>query len=626
MKAYAGRILYVNLTSGQSRTEVLDEKTAKLCLGGIGLGINLLMEHSKPSRDAFDSDNPLIYCTGPLSGTLGLAGSGYVVVSKSPATGCVGEGQVQSFFGSELKRAGYDAIIIKGKAANLSYLWIDDDTVQIRDAQHFKGCSVEHVEQSLRNELGDFSIRVSGIGLAGEKLCRFATIISDKYHTVGRTGLGAVMGSKNLKAIVVRGTHDVNVANIDGFTQFTKAVYERLKNSKTNKYQPLAPKNLLELNALSAIATKNWNTNIFEGASKIDAEYLSDRCVKRTMGCATCGMNCNSIAVVPDGPFKGVMAQIDFDCLLSLGFLCGVDRFDALVKAVSLINHYGMDYISVGAVIAFTMDLYEQGMLNAEQTGNIDLQFGNADALLTLIDKIGKRDGWLANVLAEGVMRAAETIGGKASKYACHVKGLELYSYDLRTLKNAALGFSVTFSGDRHLRNSNTELLDLKNNVDRYTIENSTGCKLVEENIFYNVLDSLIICKSNSKAYTWQDLSDYYLFATGIPTSAEELRQAGERIENIARLFNILEGKGTRNYDDLPYKIKNCPIPVKDHKKGVFISDDELQIGLDNYYTACGWTADGIPTVDRLKQIGLGHLSYISEGAIATARSQQEEK
>jgi aldehyde:ferredoxin oxidoreductase len=627
MKAYAGRILHVNLTSGQSRTEVLDEKTVKLYLGGIGLGINLLMEHSKPGKDAFDSENPLIYCTGPLSGTLGMAGSGFVIVSKSPATGCVGEGQVQSFFGSELKRAGYDAIIIKGKAAHLSYLWIDDDSVQIRNAQHFKGCSVGEVEQSLRSELADFSIKVSGIGEAGEKLCRFATITSDKYHTVGRAGLGAVMGSKNLKAIAVRGTHDVNVANLDAFIHFIKTVYERVKNSKTDKYQPLSAKNLLELNTLSAIATKNWNDASFEGASKIDVKYLSNCCIKRRVGCATCGLNCNSIAVVSDGPFKDAMAQLNFDCLLSLGPLCGIDSFDAIVKAVSLINTYGMDCISVGATIAFAMDLYEQGILTSEQIGHIDLRFGNVDALLDLIDKIGKRDCWIGNVLAEGVMRAAETIGSEASKYACHIKGLELPGYDLRTLKNTALGFSVTFSGDRCLRNDGRiELLNIKDKADRYKIENTTGHKLFEDNIRYNVLDSLILCKLTSQVYTWKDLTDYYLFTTGIQVTEEELQQTGERIENLARLFNILEGKGTRNYDDLPYKIKNCPVSIKDHKKDVCISDDELQLGLDAYYTACGWTADGIPTVDRLKQIGLGSLAYISEGAIAAARTQHQEE
>ncbi|MCL2135414.1 MAG: hypothetical protein FWH37_07695 [Candidatus Bathyarchaeota archaeon] len=620
MKAYAGKILHVDLTSGKSRVENLAEQTVKLYLGGMGLGINLLMDHSKPGRDAFDSENPLIYCTGPLSGTLGLAGNGYSVVSKSPVTGGVGEGQVQGFFGSELKRAGYDAVIIKGKAANLSYLWIDDDNIQICDAQHLKGSSVQNVEQKIRNELGDFYIQVSGIGLSGENLCRFATIISDKYHTISRAGLGAVMGSKNLKAIAVRGTQNVDVADLESFTEFVKNNYQRVKNLETGKYQ-FSSKSLLELNSLSVLANKNWSSTVFVGAEKFDADYcIGGRYVEKTVGCATCGMNCNRV-VAANGVFTDVSLQFDFDCLLSLGFLCGVDCFDAVAKAASLIVTYGMDCISVGAAVAFAMDLYEHGLISLEQTGGVDLRFGNIDAMFDLINKIGKREGWLGNVLAEGVVQAAQTIGGEAVNYACHVKGLELPGYDLRVLKNVALWFSVTFSGDRYLRNKMK--MGKFGDVGSSKIEAGVGCVVAHENFLCNVLDSLIVCKSFSGVYTWKDLVDYYLFATGIKFTEEELRQVGERVENLARLFNILEGKGTRVYDDLPYKIKNVHLQVGDQK--MVVSDEELQVGLDDYYVACGWTADGIPTSARLKQVGLGALSYISEAAIAAVRAQGED-
>ncbi|MCL1970456.1 MAG: hypothetical protein FWF66_03230 [Candidatus Bathyarchaeota archaeon] len=626
MCAYVGKVLHVNLTSGQVRTEVLDEKTVSLYLGGVGLGVNLLMEYSKPGRDAFDSDNPLIYCVGPLSGTLGPSGHGYAVVSKSPLTGGVCEGQVQSFFGSELKRAGYVAVVVKGKASALSYLWLDDDQVQIRDAQHFKGDSVREVERKLCNELDDFSISVSGIGKAGEELCRFATIISDKYHTVSRgVGLGAVMGSKNLKAVAVRGTYDVNVANLESFTCFVKTLYERDRALESDKISSsLMFKRLSELNSLSALATRNWNNSVFEGVSKLWTDYLSDRFVKKNVGCATCGVNCNSAILISTGSFKNEVALLNSASFLSLSSLCGVDSFDAIVKAASLINDYGMDPVSVGAVVAFAMDLYEHGVINSEQTGGIDLRFGNVDALLDLICKIGKRDGWLGNVLSEGVVKAAESIGGEAAKYACHVKCLELPGYDLRALKNTALGFSIAFSGDATMRNG-AELLDIAGKVDRYKIESDIiGYKLVEESLRYNVLDSLLICKLHPHAYTWKDLADYYLFAMGNPITAEELKQVGKRIETLVRLFNILEGKGTRDYDDLPYKIKNCPIPDEVPEKGMVITDDELQLGIDYYYAACNWTADGIPTVDCLKQVGLGHLAYISENAIKAAQNREE--
>jgi aldehyde:ferredoxin oxidoreductase len=619
MNAYAGKILHVNLTTKQVWTEPLNEAAAKLYIGGLGLGINLLMEHSKTGRDALDPDNLLIYSTGPLTGTLGPAGNGYTIVSKSPQTGGVGEATAQGFFGPELKRAGYDAIVIRGKTSKLSYLWIDDDKIEIRNAEHLTGNSVKEVETKLREEIGDFYIRVCGIGEAGEKLCRFANIMGEEFMTAGRTGLGAVMGSKNLKAVVVRGTHDVNVANLDGFSKLVKSLYERVKN-QTSQCTPETLENLLELNSISALATKNWNNSTFEGAETLNSQYIDDQYVKKTVGCSTFGMGCTRIAVVPDGPFKDATAQLDFDYLLSMGPLCGVDRLDAVVEATKLANHYGMDGISVGAVVAFAMDLYEQGIITDAQTDGASLKFGNVDALIELIHKIGKRDGWLGNLLAGGTAIAAEKISQDAAKYACHVKGLELPGYDLRTLKNAALGFSVAFSGDGHLRNG-AQLLDVKGKIDRTKIDAGIGQILMEGSRLYNILDSLIMGKSNPEMCTWKDLADYYTLATGIQLTEDELKLAGDRIENLARLFNLVEGKGTRDFDDLPYKIKNCPI-ADGAMKGAVVTDDELQLGIDDYYVAQGWTADGIPTVERLKQVGLGSLSYISENAIKAVHAQ----
>jgi len=238
MFAYAGKILHVNLTTGEIKTEPLSEDMAKQYIGGIGLGIRLLMDNSKAGTDAFDPDNPLIYCSAPLSGTMGpTAGNGYAVVSKSPATGGVGEAKAHGFFGPDLKRAGYDAVVITGKAPKLSYLWIDDDKVEIRNAEYLKYATVNDTDNKIRDELGDFYIRVSAIGEAGEKLCRFAAIINDEFRAIGRTGMGGVMGSKNLKAVAVRGTHDVNVANLEGFKEFIKMIHERMKGPSTKKYK-----------------------------------------------------------------------------------------------------------------------------------------------------------------------------------------------------------------------------------------------------------------------------------------------------------------------------------------------------------------------------------------------------
>jgi aldehyde:ferredoxin oxidoreductase len=620
MFAYAGKILRVNLTTGKVSTEPLSEKLAKDYIGGIGLGIKLLMDNSKPGTDPFDPDNPIIYLTGPLTGTLGpTGGNSYAVVSKSPATGGVANAEAHGFFGPDLKRAGYDAVIITGKADKLSYLWIDDDNVKIMNAEHMKGKSPYETDMQIREELGDYYIRVSAIGEAGEKLSRIACIINDEFRAIGRTGMGAVMGSKNLKAVAVRGTHDVNVADMEGFKEFVKMIYERMKGPATKKYKTLGtPENVLVLNSLYALATRNFTNSQFEGAEKVSGEWLNEHYVKKIVGCATCGMRCDHIAVVPEGPYKGATSRLEFECLWSMGPLCGVDRLDAIIEAMRIVNEYGMDGISIGVVVAFAMDCYEHGVITKEQTDGIDLRFGNAEALIAIIHKIGKREGWLGNALAEGVAKAAEIIGGDAYKYACHIKGLELPGYDLRTLKTAALGFSVSFRGACHLRNG-AYSPDVKGKVNRFKIEPGRGKMIVPDGHVYNVIDSLIVCKFSRGTYYDgnKDLAKYYTLATGIPMTPEELDKAGERIENLARLFNIREGKGTREFDTLPWKIENAPVPEDGPAKGAFVSDEEFQVGLDDYYAARGWTLDGVPTVEKLEELGLGEYASIVKGGKA---------
>ena len=280
---------------------------------------------------------------------------------------------------------------------------------------------------AIREDLGDYYIRVSAIGPAGEKLCRFAAIINDEFRAIGRTGMCAIMGSKNLKAVAVRGTKDVNVADLEGFKEFIKMIHERMKGPATKKYRTLGtPENVLVLNSLAALPTRNFTQATFEGADRVSGEHLNEHYVKKIVGCATCGMRCDHIAVVPEGPYKGSTSRLEFECLWALGPDCGVDRLDAIIEAMRLCNYYGMDGISTGVVIGFAMDLYEHGIITMEQTDGIDLRFGNHEALTQMVKKIGLREGWLGDVLAEGTMRAAQKIGNGAEQYACHIKGLEL--------------------------------------------------------------------------------------------------------------------------------------------------------------------------------------------------------
>jgi len=621
--SYAKRILYVDLTTGKTEVKPLNLKLAKEYIGGIGLGMKLWLDHSKAGVDPFSPENPLIFMTGPLSGTMApSAGNSYAVVTKSPLTGTIGESKAHGFFGSEIKRAGYDAIIFTGKSEKLVYAWIDDDSVQLLDAEHLKGKSPAETDDTIREEMGDYYIRVSAIGEAGEKLNRIGCIINDEYRAIGRGGLGAVMGSKNLKAVAVRGTKDVNVSDHEAFTEFVRTVHERMKGPATRKYRTLGtPENVLVLNALAALPTRNFSQATFEGAEKVSGEHLNERYVKKIIGCATCGMRCDHIAIVPEGDYKGSTSRVEFECLWAVGPLCGVDRLDAIIEAIRLANYYGMDGISIGVIVAMAMDLYENGIITDKETEGLKLNFGNHEALVEAIKRIGTRTGWLGDTFAEGSKRAGEIIGRGAEKYANHIKGLELPGYDLRTLKTAALGFSVSFRGACHLR-SGAYSPDVKGKVDRFKIEAGRGKLIMDGEDLYNVVDSLILCKfSRGVMYEGlKDMAKYYELATGIPMSAEELIKDGERINNLARVINIREGKGTRSDDTLPWKIMNVPVPDEGIAKGAMVNQKEFDIGLDDYYQVRGWTKDGIPTPKKLKELGLDDLIPIVEKKIQSTK------
>jgi len=614
---YAGRILRIDLSTGKKRVNTLTEEVAKKYIGGIGLGMHLLLENSKPGTDPFGPDNPLVLATGPLSGTMApTAGNGHAFVSKSPATNGLGEAKAHGFFGADLKRAGYDAVIFEQRAEKPAYAWIDDDNVQLLDAKHLWGKSPQETEDLVREDLGDYYIRVASIGMGGEKLSRVACVINDKTRAAGRTGMGAVMGSKNLKAIAVRGTYDVGVAKPEEFIEFVKMLHERMKGPAAAKYRTLGTAlNVLVHNSLGALPTRNFTNATFEGAESVSGEYLNERFVAKIVGCSSCAMRCEHIAVVPEGPYKGTTTRVEYEPLWAFGPHCGVDRLDAIVKAMDLCNYYGLDSLSAGNIVGFAMDCYENGILTKEDAGGIDLEFGNAEAMVEAVHRIGKREG-LGDILAEGVKRAAEKIGKGAEKYANHIKGLEMTGYDIRGLKTAALGYAVSFRGADHNRHG-AYGLDLKGTVDRFKFEKGRSKLVIEIEDLYTIIDSLIVCKFSRGTYYkgFEDLANYYTLATGIGMTAEELRMAGERISNLGRLFNVREGL-TRKDDHLPPKVMSTPIPDDTVSKGSYITQKELDFMLDDYYASRGWTREGVPTLEKLKDLGLENLSYIAKEKI----------
>jgi aldehyde:ferredoxin oxidoreductase len=626
MLGYAGRILLVDLSTGKIETQPLKEETAKKYIGGIGLGMYLYLENSKPGIDPFSAENPLIVTTGPLSGTMvPTGGNGHAFVSKSPQTFGVGEAKAHGHWGTALKRAGYDGIIFTGKAEKPVYLWIDDDSVQLMDAKHLWGKSPQETEDIIRDELKDFYIRVACIGVAGEKLVRIACIINDKTRACGRTGLGAVMGAKKLKAIAVRGSKDVPVANKDRFLELVKIQHERMKGPASRKYKTLGtPENVLVLNALGAMPVNNFERAVFPDADKISGEYLNERFVAKIIGCSSCAMRCEHIAVVPEGPYKGTTTRIEYEPLWAMGPNCGVGNLDAILKGMDLSNYYGVDAISIGGIISFAMDLYKHGLIGKEAVG-LELNFGNHEAMIEMIKKISTREGF-GDILAEGVRIAADKVGKDASKYAVHIKGVEMTGYDIRGLKTAALGYAVSFRGADHNRHG-AYGPDVAGKVNRFKAERGRGKLVKDTEDLYTIIDSLIVCKFSRGTYYdgYKDLAALFSAVTGIEMSADELKMAGERINNLGRLINIREGL-TRKDDTLPWKVMHVPIPDEGVSKGSFVSQEELDLLLDDYYEVRGWTKEGIPTIEKLDEIGMGDLTYIVKDKLELSHEKSKRK
>ena len=615
MLGYAGTILYIDLTTGKTRTEKLTEETAKKYIGGIGLGMKLFLSNSKGGVDPLSPENPLVLALGPVSGTMfPTGGNGHAFISKSPATGGVGEAVSHGTFGAELKRAGYDAIVFSGKAEKPVYLWIDDESIQILDAANIWGKSPGETEDAIKEEIGDYYVRVAAIGLAGEKQSKMANISNEKTRAAGRTGLGAVMGSKNLKAIAVRGTRDITVAKPDEFMDMVKEFHERMKGPAAQKYRTLGTVENIDLtNELYCMPTRNYSASHFDKIENINAEELNERYIAKIIACNSCAMRCEHEAVVKEGPYKGSLARMEYDNLWALGPNCGVDKLDAIIRAAELCSYYGLDAQSTGVTISFLMDCHEKGILTHEELGGIDAHFGNGDAVVQLIEKIGKREG-IGDTLADGVKIAAQKIGKNSAELAQQIKGLEVTGYDLRCLKTAALGSAVSFRGADHNR-SGVYALDMKGKVDRLKAEKGRGRLVKDNEDIFALIDSLIVCK-NAKGTFYKELADMaklYSSVTGIEITPEELGGAGERISTLAKLINLREGL-SRNDDTLPWKVMNQPIEDDGPVKGAVVTQDELDLLLDDYYQARGWTVEGTPSKAKLQELGLQEFQSLIEG------------
>lgn len=601
---YNGRVLIVDLGLRESRRMPLDEDVLRRFIGGTGLGAYLLYKHCPPGVEPLAPENPLIFVGSPLVGSRLTTSSKFAVLTKSPLTGFIGDSLSSSFMATELKNAGMDALIITGKSATPCLLSINDGEVEYLDATYLLGMSTSETESAVKERLGRRT-RVACIGPAGENLVRFASVTNDGGRQAARTGPGAVMGAKNLKAIAVRGTQAVPVQNYDALNAIGRDLTRRSLGPATEKYRTLGTMaNVSVFNRLGTLPTHNFQQSTFEAADSVSAERFHQTHFVKNAYCANCTIGCEKILVTDDDD-KGKRAKgrMEYESAFALGPLVGVSDANAVIRASVMCDELGMDTISAGATIAWAMECFEKGILTAADTGGVSLRFGSGDALLECARLIGERKG-IGGLLAEGSLRASQIVGQGSDAWAMQVKGLEMPGYEPRSLKTMALGLAVSTRGACHNRSSAYEA-DFSAKVDRLAVDERRGRIAADGEDFSAVLDSLIWCKFLRKAFDdlYEESAEIYTHITGWDMSADDLRRAGERINNLKKQFNIREG-WQRADDTLPPRVFQEALPTG-VAAGVGLDKQDLDMMIQGYYCARGWRKDGTIPMGKLRDLGL---------------------
>lgn len=612
-----GRTLVVDLTRKKVYPKQIRTEIIRLFLGGRGLGSFLLYRLLPQQINPLSPDNILIFCTGPLTGTPAPAGSRFAITAKSPETGILGGGNCGGFWGPMLRFSGFDVLIVKGRSDRPVYLWIHESKPEIRDATNLWGMDAVETQESLK-KIHQRS-EVLCIGQAGENLVRFACIRTGLKNACGRTGMGAVMGSKNLKAVATSGTEKVEVASPAKLLKESKAHLRKIRERKViqvmSKYG--TPFLINILNNLGTLGTRNFQLNFFEHADDISGEELVSTYSSKKVSCFGCPVHCRHRyeleGEVAEGP--------EFATLGCLGAKCGVGDMKTLLKANTLCNRYGLDTITTGSLIAWVMECWEKKLLTKFNT-ELELNWGNSEAVLALIQKIALREG-LGNVLAEGGRRASEILGKGCEQYLVHVKGLPVEAVDVRWNMGFALGLVTASRGGDHLRSRPTlENLGLPHDVLKrvcggYVSPDPLSCegkplmvKWAEE--LYAVTDSLGICRfvslwNSPNLLNYDDFARLITLVMNINTSAAELRAVGERIVNLERLYNIRVGVSEKD-DALPPRFYESPSTGRK----CALTKSKLKSMLSEYYKIRGWTKRGVPNHTKMMELQIHRLSTIS--------------
>ncbi len=607
-KGYAGKLLRVNLTDGTWRDEPLTNELAERYIGGAGMAACILYHELQPGLDPFSPENKVIFLTGPVEGTMIPTASRIGLYGKSPLTNSFFHSSAGGHFAPELKYAGYDGIIFEGKAGQPVYLFIDDGQIALRDATRFWGMNTNRVQLELFEELGSDELQIAAIGPAAERLVRFACVICG-CRALGRGGLGAVLGAKNVKAIVVRGQGSVEVPDMRRMKGFLDELFARFSaNPATSEILPRygTPVLVHANNSLGLFGYKNWQDEFFPAAEGLSGDTMRTKIVKRDKACFACPARCGKFSIIGAGPYEGVCNEgPEYEDIFSLGSMCGHNDIEVVAAAERLCDDLGVDAIETGVAIAFAMECSERGLLRAEDTDGMELKFGRAELIVPLVEKIALRTGRLGKLLAEGVQRASEVIGNGSQHFAMHNKGLSFAGHSARGMPGFALGYATGPRGGSHHDGRPTgERTGL---VPREAIEGKGEytARINHLNIF---TDSLIVCHLTESIWGPLDVGEIAVkclnAASGMNMTLDEARRAAERIWNLIRAFAVREGY-RREHDRLPPRFMEEPIP-SGPSRGMVITRQMLDNLLDQYYEFRGWDKKtGIPTRERLLQLGL---------------------
>ena len=601
------RILRVNLSEGRAVPEPLNMEWARDFLGERGLATKYLMENMDPSADPLGPDNALIFATGPLSGTMASTSGRYAVVTKGPLTGAIACSNSGGKFGAELKFAGYDLLLLEGRAQRPVYLHIVDDLVEILPADEIWGASVWDTDAWLKQRHQDPQLKVAAVGVAGERGVKFACVVNDLHRAAGRSGVGAVMGSKNLKAIAVHGSVGVKVDDPKRFMQAVKETKAVLwDNAGRAELERVGTNAMIDvMQEFGGLPTRNFQEVQFEGVENINPSAMSARKANghtnllTNKACFGCTIACGRIAHIDKEHFTVVNRReywhasggLEYETAYAFGPVVGVDDLDALTFAGYMMNEHGMDPISFGVTLAAAMELYEMGVITKEDTDGIALNFGSAEALAVMAEKTGKHEGF-GQVLGLGSKRLCEKYGHP--ELFRGVKGQEFAGYDSRALQGMGLGYATSNRGACHL----------KHDMFAEDMEDQTGqgkakpCKDSQDRVA--AVDSTGLCLFTTGAWGLEEFAAQLDAACEGEWTAERLVMVGERVWNLERQFNLAAGL-TRADDTLPRRLLETPAPSGTGKGRV----NELDVMLPEYYEARGWTPDGEPTTQTLQRLGL---------------------